>query len=146
MFSFLFKPILKVLTISKLPEYKSEGAACFDLSITKGRTLEPNELHNFSTGFKMEIPKGWCLLIFARSSLGQKKCIIPNSVGVIDSDYRGEIMIPVLNLSQTPVSFDSNQRIAQGMLIKATQCSVVKAFSLSNTERGIGGFGSTGSK
>ena len=141
---FFFSPVLKILSISKLPEYKTSGSACFDLSITRGRALQPNELHNFSTGFKMEIPKGWCLLIFARSSLGQKKCIIPNSVGVIDSDYRGEVMIPVLNLSTVTVLFEEDQRIAQGLLVRADQCSVVRAFSLAPSLRGDGGFGSTG--
>ena len=140
----LFKPALRILTSFSLPEYKTPGSACFDLPITVGRILKPNDLYNFGTGYRMEIPKGWCLLVFPRSSLGQKKCIIPNSVGVIDSDYRGEVKIPVLNLSQEDVCFESGQRIAQGMLVRVKQCKIYKVPNLNDTLRGSGGFGSTG--
>lgn len=143
MFDFL-KTKLKVLTSFTLPEYKTSGSACFDIAITCTRTLKQNELFNFGTGLKVEIPKGWCMLIFPRSSLGQKKCIIPNSVGVIDSDYRGEIKVPILNLSQEEVSFEKGQRVAQGMLVTAEQCKILSVSSLSNTDRDSGGFGSTG--
>lgn len=138
-----FRPVLKVIS-EIIPDYKSNGAACFDISIISEHALQPQELYNFKTGLKMEIPKGWCLLVFARSSLGQKKCIIPNSVGVIDSDYRGEIKIPVMNLSNETVKFEHGQRIAQGLLIHARQCRIIKAETLSQTLRGDGGFGSTG--
>lgn len=140
----LKSPILKLITSTFLPEYKTSGSACFDLAITRSKTLKPNELYNFGTGIKCEIPKGWCMLVYPRSSLGQKKCIIPNSVGVIDSDYRGEVKIPVLNLSDNDVCFDIGQRIAQGMLVKVKQCKIIKTNTLSDTQRGIGGFGSTG--
>jgi dUTP pyrophosphatase len=143
MFSF-FKPVLKILTSFILPEYKTSGSACFDIAITSNKTLKPNELFNFGTGLRMEIPKGWCLLVFPRSSLGQKKCIIPNSVGVIDSDYRGEVKVPVLNLSEEEVNFEVGQRIAQGLLVRAKQCKIVNVETLSDTDRGSGGFGSTG--
>jgi dUTP pyrophosphatase len=142
MFS-LFKPVLKIIA-SILPKYQTKGSACFDIAVSSTRILAPNELYNFGTGLKMEIPKGWCLLVFARSSLGQKKCIIPNSVGVIDSDYRGEIKVPILNLSANDVLFETGQRVAQGLLVRAKQCKIIRASSLSNTDRGIGGFGSTG--
>lgn len=142
MFS-LFKPVLKIIA-SALPRYQTRGSACFDISITTSKTLLPNELHNFSTGLRMEIPDGWCLLVFPRSSLGQRKCIIPNSVGVIDSDYRGEIKVPILNLSSDGVYFYSGQRVAQGLLVKAMQCKIKSASRLSDTIRGNGGFGSTG--
>lgn len=114
------------------------------IAISTGHTLHPNELFNFGTGLRMEIPNGWCLLVFPRSSLGQKKCIIPNSVGVIDSDYRGEIKVPILNLSQEPVMFEEGQRVAQGLLVRAKQCKILKAETLTETGRGTGGFGSTG--
>lgn len=140
----LFKPVLKILTSFVLPEYKTCGSACFDIPITANKVLKPNELYNFGTGYRMEIPKGWCLLIFPRSSLGQKKCIIPNSVGVIDSDYRGEVKVPILNLSNEEIQFESGQRVAQGLLVKAKQCKIFKVPTLSDTLRGQGGFGSTG--
>lgn len=143
MFS-LFRPILKLFTHYILPEYKTKGSACFDIPISSSRVLKPNELYTFGTGIKMEIPKGWCVLIFSRSSLGQKKCIIPNSVGVIDSDYRGEIKVPILNLSNEEIKFNRGQRIAQGMLVRAKQCKIIKTDILSPTDRDTGGFGSTG--
>lgn len=143
MFSF-FKPVLKIISSCMFPEYKTDGAACFDISISSNRILKPKELCNFGTGLRVEIPKGWCLLVFPRSSLGQKKCIIPNSVGVIDSDYRGEIKVPILNLSETEVLFEVGQRVAQGLLVRSKQCRLVQALSLSESARGSGGFGSTG--
>ena len=143
MFSF-FRPLLKILTLQHLPEYKTSGSACFDIAICANKTLRPNELFNFGTGLKMEIPKGWCLLVFPRSSLGQKKCIIPNSVGVIDSDYRGEIKVPILNLSGEEIHFEIGQRVAQGLLVKARQCKMIKVYHLKESLRGSGGFGSTG--
>ena len=142
MFSFL-KPVLKVIA-SFLPQYQTKDSACFDIAVSCSKILASNELYNFGTGLKVEIPKGWCMLIFPRSSLGQKRCIIPNSVGVIDSDYRGEIKVPVLNLSVNDVSFEAGQRIAQGLLVSAKQCKIIRASYLSDTERGVGGFGSTG--
>lgn len=144
-FSF-FKPLLKIITNHLLPEYKTSGSACFDIAVYKSKTLMPNELYNFPTDLRMEIPKGWCLLVFPRSSLGQKKCIIPNSVGVIDSDYRGEIKVPILNLSDQDVYFELGQRVAQGLLVRATHCRMSKVNLLSDSQRGIGGFGSTGYK
>ena len=143
MFSF-FKPVLKIIASCIFPEYKTDGAACFDISVTCNKSLKPKELFNFGTGLKVEIPKGWCLLVFPRSSLGQKKCIIPNSVGVIDSDYRGEIKVPILNLSETEVLFEVGQRVAQGLLVRSKQCRLVQVSSLSESARGSGGFGSTG--
>jgi len=142
MFSF-FRPILKVIA-QFLPQYQTKDSACFDIAVSCNKTLAPNELHNFGTGLKTEIPRGWCMLIFPRSSLGQKKCIIPNSVGVIDSDYRGEIKVPILNLSGKDVYFETGQRVAQGLLVRAKQCKIIRTSGLSDTERGMGGFGSTG--
>lgn len=136
-------PTIKFLT-SVLPEYKTKGSACFDITLNESYSLCPGELHNYLTGLRAEIPKDYCVLIFPRSSLGQKKLIIPNSVGVIDSDYRGEIKVPLLNLSNEEVTLMEGQRVAQGLLVKAKQCRLLKVDSLSDTKRGSGGFGSTG--
>jgi dUTP pyrophosphatase len=141
--SFLFRKTIKIVC-SVLPEYKTQGAAGFDLSIIEDFSLAPNDLHNFHTGIRMDIPKDYCILVFPRSSLGQKKIIIPNSVGVIDSDYRGEIKVPLLNLSDETIEFKSGMRVAQGVLIPARQSHLVKVTSLAETSRGMGGFGSTG--
>ena len=69
---------------------------------------------------------------------------IPNSVGVIDSDYRGEVFVPIMNLSEQAIDFAKGQRVAQGMIVKAEQFRIRLVNELSGTERGDGGFGSTG--
>lgn len=135
---------IKVMSNYSAPRYETSGAACFDIAIAEAYTLNPGELHNFSTGLHVETPKGYCMLVFARSSLGQKKCIIPNSVGVIDSDYRGEVFIPIMNLSEHALDFTKGQRVAQGMIVKAEQFRIRLVSELSETGRGDGGFGSTG--
>lgn len=127
-----------------MPEYKTSGSACFDLQAHTTHTLRKNELFNFGTDLRCEIPNGWCLLVFARSSLGQKKLIIPNSVGVIDSDYRGQIKVPILSLNDEDVTIEKGQRIAQALLVRAEHAFLQRATSLSDTTRGEGGFGSTG--
>lgn len=135
---------IKVVSHYSAPRYETSGAACFDIAIEETYTLNPGELHNFSTGLHVETPKGYCILVFARSSLGQKKCIIPNSVGVIDSDYRGEVFVPIMNLSGQPIGFTKDQRVAQGMVAKAEQVCIRLVSELSETGRSDGGFGSTG--
>lgn len=137
-------PTIKAISPYFTPKYETTGSACFDIEIADSFTLQPRELHNFPTGLHVELPEGYCLLVFARSSLGQRKCIIPNSVGVIDSDYRGEIFIPIMNLSDGPLHFQKGIRYAQGMIVHAEQADIVLVDALSNTQRGSGGFGSTG--
>jgi dUTP pyrophosphatase len=128
------------------PQYMTDGAACFDIQSAEDYTFRPNELHVVGSGLRCEIPEGWAMLVFARSSLGLKRLIIPNSVGVIDSDYRGEIKVPLLYLGDEPISIQAGQRIAQGMLIKCHRAAFEKRNSLEETDRGSGGFGSTGEK
>lgn len=127
-----------------LPEYKTDGAACFDLASNETHTFNNNELYVLGTGLSVEIPSGYCILVFARSSLGIKKLIIPNSVGVIDSDYRGEIKVPLISLNDDSITIEKGQRIAQAMLVKLTMANLTLADSLTSTSRGAGGFGSTG--
>lgn len=134
---------VKVLS-DYLPEYKTDGAACFDLASNETHTFNNNELYVLGTGLSAEIPSGYCILVFARSSLGIKKLIIPNSVGVIDSDYRGEIKVPLISLNEDSITIEKGQRIAQAMLVKLTRANLILADSLTSTSRGAGGFGSTG--
>lgn len=140
---YLTKTTVKIIA-DYLPEYKTCESACFDLQSAETHTFKQNELYNIHTGLKSETPKGWCLLVFARSSLGQKKLIIPNSVGVIDSDYRGEIKVPLICLNEHDITIEKGQRIAQAMLVKVNKANLIKAKTLSDTLRGAGGFGSTG--
>ena len=129
-----------------LPAYKTDGSACFDFQASTTHIYKKDELYVMGTGVKCEIPRGWCMLVFARSSLGLKKLIIPNSVGVIDSDYRGEIKVPLIYFGDEEITIEKGQRIAQGMLVKVTKAHFIKRDSLSDTMRGVGGFGSTGDK
>ena len=128
------------------PQYMTDGAACFDIQSTEDYVFRPNELRVVGSGLRCEIPPGWVMLVFARSSLGLKRLIIPNSVGVIDSDYRGEIKVPLLYLGDEPISIKAEQRIAQGMLIEFDKAAFERRERLSETDRGEGGFGSTGEK
>lgn len=127
-----------------IPMYKTEDSACFDLISNESHVYKKNELYNLGTGLRTELPKGFCLLVFARSSLGQKKLIIPNSVGIIDADYRGEIKVPLISFNEEDIVIEKNERIAQAMLIKPTKVNFLKQKVLSQTVRGEGGFGSTG--
>lgn len=129
-----------------LPAYKTDGSACFDFQASTTHIYKKDELYVMGTGVKCEIPHGWCMLVFARSSLGLKKMIIPNSVGVIDSDYRGEIKVPLVFFGDDEITIEKGQRIAQGMLVKVMKAHFIKRDSLSDTMRGVGGFGSTGEK
>ena len=129
-----------------LPAYKTDGSACFDFQASTTHIYKKDEIYVMGTGVKCEIPRGWCMLVFARSSLGLKKLIIPNSVGVIDSDYRGEIKVPLIYFGDEEITIEKGQRIAQGMLVKVTKARFVNRDYLSETMRGIGGFGSTGEK
>lgn len=139
----LFKLIVKIKS-EYIPEYKTNGSACFDFKSNVTHTYKQNELFNLGTGVRCEIPKGWCMLVFARSSLGQKKLIIPNSVGVIDSDYRGEIKVPLISLNENEVTIENGQRVAQGMLVKTNHVVFKNIQNLNNSIRMNGGFGSTG--
>jgi dUTP pyrophosphatase len=126
------------------PEYKTDGAACFDFKASETHTFKKGDLFMLGTGVRCAIPRGWCMLVFARSSLGLTKLIIPNSVGVIDSDYRGEIKVPLFYLGDDEVTIEKGQRIAQGMLIDVTRIGFTQCKCLPETKRGEGGFGSTG--
>ena len=139
----IFKQVVYINS-DYIPEYKTDGSACFDFISTSSHTYKQFELFNLGTGVRCEIPKGWCMLVFARSSLGQKKLIIPNSVGVIDSDYRGEIKVPLISLNNEDVTIKEGQRVAQGLLVKVNKAYFEMSDKLEATTRGDGGFGSTG--
>ena len=99
------------------------------------------------TGISMEIPVGYVGLIFARSGLATKRDLAPaNKVGVIDSDYRGEIMVALHNHGNAPQTVDSGERIAQIAIVPFLKAEFAECDELSDTKRGAGGFGSTGTK
>ena len=137
-----------------LPTYGSAGAACFDFYATGdaelpagdgGLPVEFFEGVTFRTGLAVEIPAGYVLLIFSRSGHGFKSDTrLANCVGVIDSDYRGEILIRLHNDGEEPFVVHKGDRIAQGLIVPAPQYRLEWAEELSETARGTGGFGSTG--
>jgi dUTP pyrophosphatase len=130
-----------------LPEYKTTGSAGFDLSacVHSEETLAPGEIKLIPTGLTFEIPEGYELQIRPRSGLAAKNGIsIVNTPGTIDSDYRGEVKIILVNLSQTPFVINRGERIAQAVLNAAPQAQLIETEELSGTTRGTGGFGHTG--
>lgn len=132
------------------PTYGSEYAAGADIyALTDGETVKiaPGETKMIHTGISMEIPEGYAGLIYARSGIATKRGLAPaNKVGVIDSDYRGEIMVALHNHSTEKQEVDDGERIAQLVITPFLRAEFEEAESLSETERGSGGFGSTGTK
>lgn len=133
-----------------LPQYGSLCAAGADLyACTGGQpiTVPAGETVFVKTGLALEIPAGYAGLIYARSGTACKRGLAPaNKVGVIDSDYRGEIMVALHNHSKTSQQIEDAERIAQLVITPYLTVQFVQAEELESTERGVGGFGSTGKK
>lgn len=132
---------------AKAPVYGSVDAAGADLyaCVSEPVIFAPGETIMIPTGIAVAIPKGYVGLVFARSSLGTKRGLAPaNKVGVIDADYRGEIMVSLHNHSSAPQTIDAYERVAQMAIVPFLQVSYEEAEELDDTERGEGGFGSTG--
>ncbi len=131
------------------PTYGTEFSAGADLYACEGGevTIEPGESKLIHTGLSLEIPVGYAGLIYARSGIATKRGLAPaNKVGVIDSDYRGEIMVCLFNHSKTPQTIADKERIAQLVITPFLQVEYCEKDELSDTVRGEGGFGSTGKK
>lgn len=132
-----------------LPRYESREAAGMDIRcyLTGPVTLQPLERKLLPTGLFMELPAGYEAQIRPRSGLALKRGLtVLNSPGTIDADYRGEIGIILINLSQEPQTIESGERIAQMVIARHEQPEVVEVETLSDTERGAGGFGHSGVK
>lgn len=132
---------------AKMPTYGSSEAAGADLyaCISESVTIQPGESAWIPTGIAMELPIGYVGLIFARSSMGVKRGLAPaNKVGVIDSDYRGEIRVVLYNHSKQEQTIDPNERVAQIAVMPVVSPGFVQVEELSDTQRAAGGFGSTG--
>ena len=131
-----------------VPTYGSKFAAGADLYACTGGeeiTIGAGETVLIKTGISMEIPEGYAGLIYARSGIATKRGLAPsNKVGVIDSDYRGEIMVSLHNHSNTAQSIADKERIAQLVIAPVLAVEFEEADELSDTVRGEGGFGSTG--
>lgn len=130
-----------------IPTYGSANAAGADLyaCIDTDLTFAPGETILVPTGLAMETPIGYAGLIYARSGLASKKGLAPaNKVGVIDSDYRGEIMVALHNHSNAAATIEPKERIAQLVITPYIAAAFNQVDELDKTERGAGGFGSTG--
>ena len=130
-----------------LPTYGSAEAAGADLyaCLDDSVSIQPGETAWIPTGIALEVPKGCAGLIYARSSMGAKRGLAPaNKVGVVDSDYRGEIRVVLLNHSNQVQTVAPGERIAQFLITPVLTPAYVEVEELSDTQRGAGGFGSTG--
>lgn len=141
-------PTVRVLPLSenaRLPEFKTAGAACADLYAVSQHYLKPGEKDFIPTGVALQIPEGYEGQIRARSGISVKKqLILLNGIGTIDSDYRGEVMVPVQNIGTTYQVIDRGDRIAQITIKPVQRCAFVWTEALDETARGTGGFGHTG--
>lgn len=140
--------IIKVRTLSgSLPDYATQGSAGMDIKAFASEpvVLGPGERALIPTGLFMEIPEGHEVQIRARSGLAIKYGIgLVNGTGTIDSDYRGEIKVPLINWGSEPFTVKNGDRIAQMVVAKYEKASLEEVDSVSDTERGGGGFGHTG--
>ena len=139
----------KLNPTAQTPTYGTPSAAGTDLYALceVPLTIEPGQTVLIHTGIALEIPEGYVGLIYARSGLATKRGLAPaNKVGVIDADYRGEIMVALYNQSAVTQTVESGERVAQLVITPFLQADFSESESLSDTARGEGGFGSTGNK
>ena len=130
-----------------LPDYATSGAAGMDIAahIDTAVTLAPFARAAIATGFSMQLPHGYEAQIRPRSGLALKHGItVANAPGTIDSDYRGELAVILINLSQQDFTITSGMRIAQMVIAPVTNCYPEDTSQLDRSDRGTGGFGSTG--
>lgn len=130
-----------------VPTYGSAEAAGADLyaCLEEAVTIQPGEIFWVPTGIALEVPSGCAGLVYARSSMGAKRGLAPaNKVGVVDSDYRGEIKVVLLNHSKQPQTLQPGERVAQFVITPVLQPAYEEVEELTDTGRGAGGFGSTG--
>lgn len=138
---------VRVSPTAKIPTYGSQGAAGADLYVDSQEAISIGigETAVVHTGITVAIPKGYVGLIFARSGLATKRGLAPaNKVGVIDSDYRGELLVSLYNQSGKVQRLEPQERVAQLVIVPFLPVEYEEAETLDETERGDGGFGSTG--
>jgi len=137
--------IKKVHPKAIVPKAATSGSACFDLYVCNEFSLYNGYFQKAKTGLVFEIPKGYFVEVMPRSGLASKGIIIPNSPGIIDSDYRGEVVVMLYGLfMKNHEFFQVGNRIAQCRIVKCEPVQFKTVTKLSETERGSGGFGSTG--
>lgn len=136
---------IKLHDDAKEPLKATDGSACFDLFALENGKIFGGRALKIRTGLAFEIPKDHVMLVFSRSGMGFNEAVrLSNCVGVIDSDYRGEVMVKLQSDSDFNVFIDQSQRIAQFMIIPVPTIELKEVFKLDETQRGTGGLGSTG--
>lgn len=141
-------PVLKFQLLSsdvRLPQYAHDTDAGFDIFALEGAVLAPGARNLFKTGLSSQIPQGWYVQFFDKSSVAAKLGLHVLG-GVIDSAYRGEWGVVLYNLSGEEVVIEKGDKIVQGILLPITQPEIVQVEELEDSDRGTGGFGSTGRK
>ena len=141
---------MKMKIISKsgrVPRYETEGAAGFDISayLDEPLTLKPGDRMLVPTGLYFEVPQGYEAQVRARSGLAIRHGLgLVNGIGTSDSDYRGEVRVPMINWGNEPYTINDGERIAQVVINRFERVDLELSDKLSDTERGEGGFGHTG--
>ena len=136
---------VKLTDGATLPKHAKQGDAGMDLTSRQTVEIAPQGTVMVGTGVAMEIPEGFVGLVFPRSGLASKRGVnLTNCVGVIDSGYRGEIKAPLYNAGHETQVVERGERVCQIVIVPFVTCECVKVDELSDTERGDGGFGSTG--
>jgi dUTP pyrophosphatase len=141
----IFLKVKKLNELAKVPEYKTVGSSGFDFSSVEDLFLKVGEKALIKTGLSFEIPENLEIQIRPRSGLALKYGVtVLNSPGTIDSDYRGEIQIILINHGKEDFQISVGDRIAQGVVARVEKVNLQITDEVSQTERGSGGFGSTG--
>jgi dUTP pyrophosphatase len=145
--------VKKMFDDVEIPQYSTDGSGCFDIKCYSedwfrdefNNSPDVFDSYSFRTGLQFEIPEGYVMLVFSRSGHGFKYDVrLANCVGVIDSDYRGELKVKLTNDSNRMMLVQHGDKIAQAMIIPIPKVAFEVAEELSSTGRGEGGFGSTG--
>lgn len=137
--------IKKLHEMARMPKQATNESAGFDLHCIESFTIHPGEHLTVGTGLAFELPTGYAMLVYPRSGNAKKHGLtLSNAVGVVDSDYRGEVKVLLHHTGDHNVSFQAGDRVAQAIIHKLPNIELVECAELSVTERGSGGFGSTG--
>lgn len=135
---------VKITGDGKVPTKATDGSNAYDIYGKYEVNITPGEAKVFDTGIKVEVPTGYCMLVLSRSGHGFNKGLrLANCVGLIDSDYRGEVKVKLHNDSKATYKIEAGERIAQALFLKTEEVSFLPVDALTATERGEQGIGST---
>lgn len=139
--------IKRLSPLARLPDYATAGASGMDVhaAIESPIVIPSHDIVMIPLGFAMSIPVGWEAQVRPRSGLASRHGVsLPNTPGTIDADYRGELKVPLINHGSEPFTIEPGMRIAQVVICPVARCRIIEVDTLDNTDRGAGGFGSTG--